>query len=444
MNKPGTQLVAILLPALLVVSARGDQERAAELPYPFQVKRAEAEAGNPLARYVELRAREAEYLASPQWRGIYPELMLVFAAFFGDPKAGPAAMEAMYRETKLPGPPESFTIDAYRPVDAARAVVDALDDRRVVMVCEEHHLPQTRTILGPLLRGLHERGFRYIAAETFSPDVSEAQKVGYPTSRTGTYTEDPAFGTAVREAIRLGYILVPYEAMSTPDVPLDQMAPHRERGQAVHLKERILDKDLKARALVWAGCGHVLKVTTKGSGPGELKMIAMHFRELTGIDPLSVYAAHYVEMNRPEHEAPNYRHVTSKGLVTRPAVFVGRDGALWSETKGIDAHVFFPRVTLVDGRPDWMARDLGRGPYRLPEGLLKGRGLRLAQASFEGEPGRAIPVDQVLLRPGEGPPALMLPPGKLRVRVIDEDGKVAGPEAVEIRDGPDRPGRKDQ
>src|SRR4051794_23863509 len=408
MSTPARPLAATIVLALAALPAAGQEPGPdPDLPAPFQVKKEQVEAGNPLSRYLELKRLRPRYLESPMWKPMYPEIELMFEEFLGDPTAGPRGLELMYGDMKQGTPPEKAPIDACRPVEAARAILDAVGDRRVVIVGEEHHLPQTRVLMEPLLRGLREKGFTYFAVETFNREIAPTQKAGYPTSKTGTYTADPVFATGVREAIRLGYTLVPYESIPGPDVPAAGRQSFRESGQARNIKERILDKDPRSKIFVWVGRGHALKGSI-----GPDKMMALHLKEVTGLDPFTVHASRHVEAIRPEHETPLYRYATAKGLVARPTVFVREDGRPWSEFEGFDATVFFPRVKLEHGRPDWLARDLGRIAYPIPEALLKGKGLRLAQAHYEGEPDAAIPVDQVPIRPGQEVPALMLPRGK--------------------------------
>ena len=98
-----------------------------------------------------------------------------------------------------------------------------------------------------------------------------------------------------------------------------------------------------------------------------------------------------------------------------------------------DAYVFFPRTRLVGGRPDWMAREMGRRRVPIPARLRGGRGLRLVQAFGEGEPASAIPVDQVLIKEGDDSKALMLPAGRLWLRTIESDGSVVAEARIGLR-----------
>src|SRR5690606_17052867 len=114
-------------------------------------------------------------------------------------------------------------------------------DYRVVMVNEAHHKPQTRLLTLALLPELRARGFKYFAAETFGEEPLEK---GYPTKDSGYYTRDPVFAEIVREAVRLGYALVPYEAFGV----LDGSQQARETRQAERLAE-ILARDPDAKIL---------------------------------------------------------------------------------------------------------------------------------------------------------------------------------------------------
>jgi hypothetical protein len=410
----------------LLCTVAGLQAPAPDLPNPFTLKREQTERGNPLAAYIELLRLEPQYMEDPRWRDVLPEVKAMREQFLGDPHAAHRGLEYMYRQ--VPPQPDitSHAIDEMKPVAALPALVAAIGDRQIVMYGEEHHSPQSRSLVTPLLRELRKKGFSYFAVETFNPEVEDTQKQGFPDTRTGTYTDDPVFAEAVREAIRLGYKLVPYEhAVRDPNLSPTQNQDIREKGQAVNIKERILHKDPNAKVFVMGGRAHVSKSEAK-MGDESFKFMALHFRELTGIDPFSIYAASYIGMTKPELERPLYRYAAGKGWLTRPTVFQAKDGKLWTNSEGLDVQVFWPRQQLVDGRPDWLQRDLGREPYRVPESkLANGKGHLLVQVFLQSEPERAIPVDQFLIRPGEPRRAtMMLPSGKVWLRILDEEGEV--------------------
>ena len=71
-----------------------------------------------------------------------------------------------------------------------------------------------------------------------------------PDYSSGYYLMDPVYASAVRTARALGYELVAYEVHERG--PADDPS-FRDRRQAEHIKERILDRDPDARVLIIAG-----------------------------------------------------------------------------------------------------------------------------------------------------------------------------------------------
>ncbi len=397
-----------------------------KLPVPTQLKLEELKQGNPLAQYVEMLRREPEYAADPMMKGLYYELRANIEQALGDPEASKRGLTAMYQG----GVPESNKAVPYPNLDpmirrgAAQAIAESAGDSRIVLIGEEHHAPQTRTLLLPLLRALKPKGFRYLAVETFADDVSKTQTQGYPTHETGTYTRDPVFSDAIREAVRLGHKLVPYEFVPQNNNTLSQGARQeaRERGQAENIKKRIFDQDPSAKALIWGGRAHASIATEEFPDKTMVTMMGGHLKRLTGLDPFNVYAARLIEQEKPEYEAAVYQYVSAKGWLVDPTVFASSEGKLWSELPDFKAEVFFPRPKLVSGRPDWYMRDLGRSAVPITADKLTGKGLQLVQAFYEGEPATAIAIDQFLVHPGAKDVTLMLPQGKFWLRVLDETG----------------------
>jgi hypothetical protein len=181
-------------------------------------------------------------------------------------------------------------------------IVRAADTARVVMVNERHHAAADRLLPLALLAPLRARGYRYLAAEAFDArdTLLLAGRPGRgraPYARlgvTGVYTDDPVFAAVVREAVRLGYALVPYEADSAGAAHaadgLDSAAAaaltgqaRRDRAQARTLHARTLARDPGARVLVLAGFGHVQEAPTPGWTP-----MALLLPRVSGVDPVTV------------------------------------------------------------------------------------------------------------------------------------------------------------
>jgi len=393
------------------------------LPFPGLLKRAERERGNPLATYAALLELADRYRKSDVFAGIYEEVRCNYEEFLGVPDAGEMAM-ALPALRAAGGTGASPVPEGFEPQHAVAVIAGAAERTRVVIFGEEHHLPQTRSLYEALLRALWDKGYRYLAAETFSTEVT-APEFTVCDYRSGYYTMDPVFASAVRAARKLGYKLVSYD---TSERGPAGDASFRDRTQAENLKKRVFDADRDAKLLVFAGRGHAAEVPP---ADGWTPMASV-LKKITGIDPLTIYAPTMSQRKTPAEEHPIYRDATARNLVRWPTIFVDKDAACLG-SGNCDAYVFWPRVALVEGRPDWLVKTMGRKAIAAPAELRPEHGLVLLQAFLPDEPVSAVPVDQILLRVGESAPALMLPVGVFRVRAVDSSGKEHAAVTVEAR-----------
>jgi hypothetical protein len=438
--------VAVWAPAVFGPPARAQQRTASatagEPPPPSQILKKGIAENNYLAALLDLREREAEYLASRRRKNQYFDYMALISSFVGD-------YDALYRyEEKfleLLEPvnkaraqfAEELTnspIDAYQPRDALAAINALADKHQVLMINEEHRTPLHRAFTLRLLPILYAKGFRYLALETVNTTDTELNRRGYPTQATGTYASDPVYGDMIRRALKLGFKVVPYDVDNLnctppPDNPV-ACDDERERGQARNIVDRILKNDPGAKVLVHAGRDHISETKEEG-----FAMMAWHFRDISHIDPLTIDQMHMSERRNPADEEPLYRYATRKWQLTEPTVFQSAGGELWSGGAGHDLKVFHPRSRYENGRPTWLRlgglrrpQPIGFGKLKLParQRQFLGQEPLLVQAFVAGESADAVPVDQVVIYPTKQAPVLMLPKGKVRVRAIDRAGRVLG------------------
>lgn len=358
-----------------------------------------------LDEWLTLRAREAA-LGSRGREAVAPGMVLAA------PVLGRYADALLYddvREEPRPDRPGVLErLDGYSPADALETVARAAATRQVVMVNEAHPVPQHRAFTLQLLARLRREGYTWFAAETLFEEDTALNRRGYPVPGTGAYTQEPVYGDLVRTALKLGFHVVAYEA------PLGLDRDPRERAQAANLATRILGVDPKARIVVHAGYGHIAKSVPAGS----MVTMAMRFREITGIDPLTVDQAHMTERSRPEVEEPLYRAAIARDAPARATVYVNAAGQPWSYSPATyDVVVFSPRSRYEQGRPSWLRMDGLRAPHALPADVCAGARACLVRARFEHEGADAVPVDQILVTASDPVPALMLPAGRFRVSV---------------------------
>jgi len=381
------------------------------------------EAGNPLATYAAMLELEGRYRESKALAGVYDEVRHNFEEFLGLPMAGVQAMSLPALRAKRKAADEPIP-DRFKPEVALDVVEREAGKTRIVIWAEEHHLPQTRSLFEPLLRRLWKLGYRYLAAETFDERVMDA-KFKYPDYRSGYYTRDPVFAAAVRTALQLGYRLIAYD---TSERGPDADRSFRDRTQAANIKARVLDRDPAAKVFVIAGRLHASEI----AAPDGWTPMAAALKKATGIDPFTVYAPTMSQRLTREEEHPWYRDADARGLLKQPTIFVEKETGRTLGFDACDAYVFWPRFEVKDGRPDWMVSTLGRNPVAIPAALRAGRGRRLVQAFVEGEPVSAIPADQLLLDRPDAADVLLLPPGRYRVRAVDERSTVLADTSLRV------------
>lgn len=395
-----------------------------ELPFAFTLGIEELENGNALATYSALLEKHDDYAeagrASEYWQA-----RATIAGVVGELADANRSWETAMSTQPGTAIGRRSPLANYTATNAVETIAEAAKNHKWVMLGEEHVKPQTRSIMILLLRELWDQGYRTLAVETlYEKGIESLHENGFASTDSGYYTTDPIFAAGIREALRLGFRLVPYEVTDYP-AEMREWTPnerqnYRERGQAENLKERIYDLDPDGKVVVWAGRAHVYKERHDNGDGTFWTPMANVFKELTGEDPFTVYLATYVEGFDPMRERMLYRWAADFHQIDEPTIFADGDGKLYGEL--FDAQVFFPRSRVRDGRPHWLFAELERKSVPVPEELILEEGMQLVQARPVGEPDTAIPVDQFVIWPGAPVPHLALPSGEYEVRVIKVDG----------------------
>jgi len=406
-----------LLGALVVLG----QEKPGAAPGPWEL----AGEGRYLAA---LALAEREHATKPRDPRCADQLGIM-RSFVGD---GVGALE-IFEEMNGAAPPavldaaEAATLTACEPRDALAEIVAAAKDRQVVILNEAHHVPLHRAFSLEVARALRKEGFEYFAAETFAKDTDTLRKRGYPNRSTGFYSAEPAFGELIRGVLALGYAPVAYEMEARPPAGDDNDSINfREAEQCQHLVERIFKDHPKARVLIHVGYSHATEDWRKLPDGREVGWMAARLAKSLGIDPLTIDQTEQMPASRPERATAAWRFAQAKGWLTAPCILRRKDGSAYvggSWRGRVDLQVFHLEVKLVDGRPDWLARDGQRKPVEIPSEADPKSGRVLVQAFAATEADDAIPVDQVVLVAGEPAPVLLLPDGEFRLVVQDEKGE---------------------
>lgn len=339
-----------------------------------------------------------------------PQTMLDFA--LADPGGNDGGTRAQFlsmlgREDLFEQP----ALERCAPLQRASVDVDPVEElarrasgRRVVIVNEAHERPQHRVFISVLAARLRRDGFNIYAAETFVPEVRAVRS--WPSVADGAYSREPAFGALLRQLRGLNYRFVEYEDFSPSSPPADgdwrSSIARRESIQAANI-QHILEENPDARLFVHVGHAHLLE---QPDDQGNIWM-AQRLKEVTGIDPLTIDQTRY----------------TSGG-----GAFSLCDP---SQTNArVDYRVGAPLLTFEFGRPAWRQR-AGQRVVQVPASLVNPTVNVILEARLAHEPDEAVPVDRLLLRPGESLP-LLLAPGRYRIESWTQEQGYSEPVEINV------------
>ena len=291
----------------------------------------------------------------------------------------------------------------YRAVHAREYIIEQARNKQVVMINEAHHQPMHRIFTESLLHDLYKMGFRYFGAETFSyidPSINERK---YPGLSSGYYTTEPQFGNMVRTALKEGFTTFPYEADFKDST-------NREIQQAAHIKA-ILDKDPKARIIIYCGYGHLCEEQF-----GDFIPMGARFKKLTGIDPLTIDQQKMTEHSNEISEEDYFTEFTTG----YDAVYIDSNGLPYSH--GLtDIQVFHKRSSFINGRPDWVFLN-GRKACPIVEKIKTGFPCLVFAYHSNEDVSIAVPADIIEVNTKLDDKVLALPKGKYKIIIKDKDG----------------------
>lgn len=333
------------------------------------------------------------------------------------------------QEAEKDDAPSPLGQGGYGAQPAVDAIAKLAHGRKAIFLNEAHNIPMTRSVTVQLLAKLRADGYTHFAAETLYETDKDLARRGYPTFDSGFYTQDPVYAEMVRTALKLGFKVVAYEAIS------EATGDAREREQARNLYDRVIKADPDARLVVNAGYAHIVE-SGKFLDGGSM---AQHFKRLSSIDPLTVEQTMLIEHSIPAEDHPIYRAVMEQQHPTQATVFVDADGKPWTLHPGqYDVSVFFPRDDLRDGRPAWLALGGQRVPYAITGETCRSTFPCVVEARYANESDDAVPADRLVFglkdlrlklvdrafqNAAEWRSALYLRPGKYRLSAVGTDNQ---------------------
>lgn len=291
--------------------------------------------------------------------------------------------------------------------DPLKLIEERARQARIVIINEHHSSPLDRQFIAGVLKRLRRLGYSIYAAETFTrfESLAHEEVLGFD----GWYSNEPTFGRAVRLARSLGYELVPYEETQAQrnagpqgSVNSVQASNRREESQTENLMTAIFTKNPGARVVIHVGHGHV-KERTDPYAP-EIIAMAQRLKAATGQDPLTI--------SQTGCRSRGSQDVIGESYERRATEAQGEFS--------VDLYVGHPKPVYREGRPVWR-REAGQKEVQVPADFRHLDERVIVEARPVASSLSVVPVDRLLLWPGERLP-LLLPPGSYRIDGFVEKG----------------------
>lgn len=273
--------------------------------------------------------------------------------------------------------------------DAVRTISYLAQNSRVIMINEAHNKPLHRVFVMSLLPELYRKGFRYLALEMLNSRLSDPNAA--VTSQLGYYSCEPVAAEMIRIAKELGFKLIAYE-----DTLAYRHSPRqRDSAQAQGIYS-VLKRDTDAKILVLGSYGHIAEHSTV---EGYIPM-AMAFKTISGIDPLTIDQTDMTEESNMEYGRELYRTYIQKFPINMASIaMAGNEPLNITNNPDYDLAIIHPPTQYRDGRPTWLAFNGVRKATYVKPAI---RHTFLVQAFYEREskdldPDTLVPADQTYI-----------------------------------------------
>jgi hypothetical protein len=278
----------------------------------------------------------------------------------------------------------------------------------VVMINEEHFNPVYRSIAHSFLEICYRHGYRYFAVETLNARDISLNKRKYPLlHETGFYNDEPLYGDLLRQALQMGYTLIPYDTFP----PAGSIS--RDEQQALNIINQTVAKDSSAKILVFAGMGHIFD--SQG-----FHTMGWYFKEHSSIDPLTINFLYFSPRYKKEEEGDAQRYFLdiADSLSIREPCFLYDTVHEKFRGIGTDFIAIIPRTIFIHNTiPSWKVFN-GKVFYTIDKSTWEKYGMEqgLVSAFLLKEKKKSVPVDQIEFQKIDKEITLVLYKAKYRIQ----------------------------
>ena len=316
---------------------------------------------------------------------------------------------------------DSVYLKDFRAGPAREAILEQAGSERVLIINEAHHNSRHRVFTASLLKGLYQRGYRFLGLEALADTLVMLRK--FPVLSSGYYTQEPQMGNLIFEAIQMGFTVFGYEADG------DVNGKEREIGQAQNIA-RMMQQHPEGKFLIHCGYDHVIE-GTPGSQDWE-KAMAGRLKEMTGVDPFTMDQVACTERANPAWMNPWLALVNP----VEELVMLRADGKWFNgsaRNDQTDGRILHPVTKELNGRPDWLRMHGKRKDFLFPAGEIPTYPvLLLAYRKGESE-NEGVPADVIERFDAKDEKPLVLAPGLYTLVLKDRSYKVLAAKEIQVK-----------
>ena len=373
---------------------------------PYQVA---SETQFDYSAYLKLLQMDTIFIES-QWERSYIELLSVLESRYGKYIESVSKMDAYFEKSQ-------WTLHNFpyvKLVPMNECLDSLIATNRITMINETHFDPVYRSVAHCFLSICYKQGYRYLAVETLKTTDTLLNKRKYPLLyETGFYSDEPLYGDFLRQAMKMGFTLVPYD-----DFPQDGTS--RDEAQALNIINRTLKKDKKAKVLVFGGMGHIFD--KKG-----FHTMGWYFKEHSKIDPLTINFVYFPSRYSREQEGEAQRvflDIADSFSIEKPLFLYDTINEMYKGI-GTDIIAIIPRTKFIHQTiPSWKMNN-DKIIYQIDRDFIELYGFEkgLLGAYLFSEKGKGVPIDQIEYKKTDKEVFLVLYPEKYLFQFDDGENK---------------------
>lgn len=161
--------------------------------------------------------------------------------------------------------------------------------------------------------------------------------------------------------------------------------------------------------------------------------MAKCFKDLTGIDPLTIDQVGLMEKGNFERSDINFKHIIDKINPQEFIVLKNINNEYWTtadKKEKINIQLIHPRTNYQNQRPQWKSLGGKRKPIRIiPQKTVK---QGIAEVFVSGEK-NGVPIDRIYLNGENSSLNFYLPTGDFNLIVTDSKGKIQFRQLINVK-----------